>query len=273
LLSLTLGLALEPRSLRVAVRRPVLRRTLPVALVAVPLLAMAIVSVFPMHRVAGGLLLLLSISPGLILLTLSQGRAPGRAPVAVAMAIVLMLAGVVTLPLGFVVLERLFPMELRVAPADLLKKVLLPVLGPLVLGVAIRRVSETGAARLHLWVDVLFKVSLACLLLLVVPAALRGLGQLGAVDIVATLLFVALSAALGHVVGGPDEADRALAATAVVLGNPALALLVATASYPNAEVLPVVAVLILLRFVVIIPYGVVLKRRGGAAGRARSSEG
>jgi hypothetical protein len=132
---------------------------------------------------------------------------------------------------------------------------MLPMLVPLALGVMLKfTLPWTTAARLRAIADIVFIVSLGCALLVVLVAGAKGLTELRLVDAVAMVVFVVLSAMIGNLAGGSDPADRTLAANAAVMGNPALAMLVAATSYPNVKVLPTMAALIVLRFVGLVLY-------------------
>ena len=57
-----------------------------------------------------------------------------------------------------------------------------------------------------------------------------------------------------------DPKDRTTAAYAVVLGNPAVAIQVATLSYPSLKAVPVIAAYVVLRVLFVLPYAIVSRR-------------
>ena len=75
LLALDVGLALRIQDVRPEVKDPVLWRTLLVALVAVPMLAILIATLLPLGPIARGVLVLMSVSPGAPLMINERDRA------------------------------------------------------------------------------------------------------------------------------------------------------------------------------------------------------
>lgn len=255
--SLSLGLGRPRGALLTALRDPIVVRTVPVALLGVPMAAIAVVTLLPVAPVVRALILLVSICPGMIFLGMSERKDPRRAPIASATAIVLTVAGVVTLPLALRLLGHLFPAHFRVASGAVLARIVLPVLLPFVLGAVLKAdLPWTTTTRLRAIADIVFTVTLGCALLALLVIGTKGLAELRLVDAVAMISFVVLSAMVGNLAGGADPADRSFAANAAVMGNPALAMLVAATSYPNVKVLPTMAALVVLRFV-----GLALYRR------------
>lgn len=272
--SLSLGLGYPRGVVRAALREPVVLRVLPVALLGVPVVALALATLLPLTPVVKAMMVLLALCPGLIFLNILEGKDPRRAPLVTAIAIALMVAGVLTLPVGLWLLNHLFPVHFRVGAWAVLGKVVLPLLVPLALGIGLKMLlAPQVVARLRTIADVIFKVSLACALLVLLVAGAKGLAELRLVDGVAIVLFVVVSAMMGHLAGGHETADRELAASAVVMGNPSLALLVAATSYPNVNVLPTTAVLVVLRSLGLLLYKRLARRVAARPRRVRRHAG
>lgn len=107
LFSLITGLDLRPGDLRRTLRRPVFWRGFLAALVGVPLLAVAIVSLLPVGRRAEELLLLVAVSPGVVLLTRAVRKVRGSTILASELFLTLTLTAVLLLPYSLALLERL----------------------------------------------------------------------------------------------------------------------------------------------------------------------
>ena len=86
------------------------------------------------------------------------------------------------------------------------------------------------------------------------------------------MLLVTMGAVLlGDTIGGRDPRDRATAAYAIVLGNPAIAMTVVALSYPELRAVPIILTYALLRAVLVLPYAVLSSRRLAVRDRSMGS--
>ena len=263
LLALDVGLSVRVGELRKEFRNPVLWRILLVALVGVPALAILIAAILPLGPVARGVIVLMAVSPGAPLM-IQKGRSQGRLPLAVAAAVALTLAAVVTLPIELLVLNRMFPLRLHASVPALVSTILPKLIIPLVLGAALQRLWPKGADLLAPVVRVLFYASLVLVAIAALAATWHELWRITPWVWLAMLMVTLGAAALGDFVGGGrDPHDRATAAYAVVLGNPAVAIQVAALSYPSLKLAPVILAYVVLRAILVLPYAVVSRRRLG----------
>jgi predicted Na+-dependent transporter len=260
LLALDVGLAVRAGQLRQELVNPVLWRIVLIALVAVPALAILIAAILPLGPVARGVIVLMAVSPGAPLM-IEKGRSQGRLPLAVAAAVVLTLAAIVTLPVELLVLNRMFPLQLHASVPALMSNILPKLLIPLVLGAALRATWPRGADMLAPVVRVLFYMSLALVAIAALAAMWHHLGRLTPWVWLAMLLVTLGSAALGDFFGGREPHEKTTAAYAVVLGNPAVAMQVAAFSYPSLKLAPVILAYVVLRAILVLPYAVVARRR------------
>jgi BASS family bile acid:Na+ symporter len=260
LLALDVGLAVRVGQLRQELANPVLWRILLVALVGVPALAILIAAVLPLGPVARGVIVLMAVSPGAPLM-IEKGRSQGRLPLAVAAAVALTLAAVVTLPVELLILNRMFPLHLHASVPALVSNILPKLLIALVLGAALRGTWPKGADLLAPVVRVLFYMSLALVAIAALAATWHELGRLTPWVWLAMLMVTLGAAALGDFFGGREPHERTTAAYAVVLGNPAVAIQVAALSYPSLKLAPVILAYVVLRAILVLPYAVVTRRR------------
>src|SRR5262249_16922676 len=79
--------------------------------------------------------------------------------------------------------------------------------------------------------------------------------------VIAVIAMAIGSAVLGDWAGRPEPNDRTGFATFAVLGNPALALAVVSATFPGFRASAVVAGYLIVRALALIPYNVWSKRR------------
>jgi BASS family bile acid:Na+ symporter len=254
LMMLALGLSIDHRDLWRSLRRPLIGRGLLVALIAVPLLAIAVVAALPLGPYARGVILLMAVCPGCPLLLLPVRRQEGNMSDALALSLVLTLAAIVFLPLSLAVLRGLFPVEFHVTALGTLGKVAPPIVIPLTVGLAVRAIAPKLAARIAPITIWLFKAALLVLLVVVLLKGLPLLEGLTMWDLVAMLLVTTGAAVIGQLAAGAHPADRSLLATTAVYGNPMMVLFVAHVSYPQIAIMPVVVLYVILRAVALLPY-------------------
>jgi bile acid:Na+ symporter, BASS family len=209
----------------------------------------------------------MAFCPGMPMSLNTVAKHGGNRSLALALALTLSLLAVLLLPLSLALLGTLFPFTLQPPPFRVLGvRVLLPFLGPFLLGLGLQRLSPVWARRLLPLTRGFFQAALVASTLLVVGASLPFLKHLRAWDFVAMLGVTLGSAALGHAVGGPRPQDRTALALCAALGNPALALCVGAGLYPMKRLMGVVGLYLLLRTVTLLPYRFWNRRQARAAG-------
>ncbi|AKQ63122.1 Bile acid transporter family protein [Myxococcus hansupus] len=255
LMGFVLGLAVEASGVRRAMRLPAYARGLPTVLLAVPLLALVVVHVLPLPRLAAGILLLMAISPGVPSVAIAAYRQRGDLSLTVALSLTLSLAAIVLLPLSLRLLSDFVPEVFRAPPtARLLEKVMLPFLVPLVAGWTLRAWRPALARTLLrplLW---LFKAVFICAVLALLVISAPRLREVNGWTLLGMLVMTLGSALLGHLLGGPRPEDRTALALAAVFGNPSIALAVASATDQGLRLLPFMCVYLVLRTLALSPY-------------------
>jgi BASS family bile acid:Na+ symporter len=260
LLALEVGLALGTGDLRRQLHNPVLGRTLLVALLGVPMLAVLVAVTLPLGPVARGALVLLSVAPGAPML-MHKAQASGNVALAAALAIALTLAALVFVPVELLVLNRLFRSQFVASIPALLDSLVPKLILPLALGVTVRRLWPEGARAIDPAVRALFYVALLFAVAGALASSWREVLRMTPWAWLAMLIVTLGAVWLGDAFGGRDPRDRATAAYAVVLGNPAIAMSVAAVSYPALHAVPVIVAYALLRAVFVLPYAAVAQRR------------
>ena len=264
LLALDMGLSLHRGDLQREIRNPVLYRTLLVALLGVPMLAILVASILPLGPVARGVIVLMAVSPGAPML-MNRARSSGKVALAVALSVALTLAALVFVPVELYVLNRLFPWRLQASTPALLHSLLPKLLLPLALGLIVRRSWPKVADAVEPFVRKLFGLAFVIAIIGALAISWRELLGMSPWTWLAMLLVTLGAALLGDVFGGGREPrERATAAYAVVLGNPAIAISVAALSYPALHAVPIIVAYTVLRAVFVLPYAVVSRRRLGS---------
>jgi BASS family bile acid:Na+ symporter len=260
LLALEVGLALGTGDLRRQLHNPVLGRTLLVGLLGVPMLAILVAVTLPLGPVARGALVLLSVAPGAPIL-MHKAQASGNVALAAALAIALTLAALVFVPVELFVLNRLFRSQFVSSIPALLDNLVPKLILPLALGATMRRRWPKAARAIDPLVRALFRIALVVAVVGALAVSWREVLRMTPWAWLAMLLVTLGAAWLGDAFGGRDPRDRATAAYAVVLGNPAIAMSVATVSYPALHAVPIIVAYALLRAVFVLPYAVIAQRR------------
>ena len=260
LLALEVGLGLGSGDLWREIRNPVLGRTLLVALVGMPMLAILVAAALPLGPVARGVIVLMAVSPGAPML-MNRSQASGNVALAAALAVALTVAAVVFLPVELFVLNRLFPWRLHASTPALLENVVPKLILPLVVGTMLRRLWPKGAAKLAPIVRALFHAAFLVAVVGALAMSWREILHMGPWAWIAMLIVTVGAVLMGDALGGRDPRDRATAAYAVVLGNPAVAISVAAVSYPELHVVPLIIAYAVLRAVFVLPYAVLAHRR------------
>jgi bile acid:Na+ symporter, BASS family len=261
LLAFDAGLSTTVRDLRREMASPSLWRALAVALIGSPALAMVVAKLVPLSPLGQSVVVLMGISPGAPLL-MNAARSRGKyAPLAVALAVALSFAAVFSVPLSLLVANRVFPFSFYVS-ARAIAGILVPSLWiPLAIGLALRHLSRSAAQRIEPIVRGLFAIVLTVFGLIAVAMTGRHLADLSGWAWGSMIVITLGNALFGALATRHDAADRTTIALAVVLGNPAIALLVARTSDPGTEVAPFVVLYALVRAVLLIPYRLAARRR------------
>jgi BASS family bile acid:Na+ symporter len=268
------GVALSTRlgDLRTEARNPVLWRTLVVALVGVPLLAILVAEALGLAPMGKGLLVLMAISPGAPLL-LNKARTKGAVsdgPLAVALSLALSAGAVVLVPVGVALENALFGLTFEAHAGVVARSVIPNLCLPLLAGFAVRAAFPKAADRLGVAVRILSRAALLGTAVLVFVAAHHHLGKIAPRAWGAAVAIIAGTMLMGEFAARGRPADRTIVVDALVLSNPAIPLFVGKASYPGQDFAPYIFIYVLLRAVVLIVYERIRRRRLGPSPSAEA---
>ena len=243
-------------------RRPALLvRSLLAMYVVVPLAALAAVRLLALPTPVKTAILVLAISAGAPLLPKKLMKL-GREGYVFSLVVTSSLLAIVVVPAWLTLLGPYFGRESSVEPRAVALLVAKAFLGPLALGMLVRRVVGPAAERASEWI---LKVAGATLLaagLLLLLAAGRLLLDVGWLPLLALAGMTAIALGIGHALGGPDPDDRTALAVACATRHVGIAMLAASTT-PGPRVVALVLAYVLASAAVSIPY---LKWRGRTAG-------
>lgn len=262
----TIGLGTAPKELAYFVRQPgqLIRSVISMNLV-MPVIAVLIVVIFPMHRVVQITLVALALSPVPPILPRKLVTAGGGHAYVMALLFTAALFSLITIPVGGMILDAIFPAKIRIPAGPIVPLILATVIVPTLAGILLRLAAPKFAARIAgpLALAATVLVVIAALLILV-KAGPAILAQIGDGTLVAIAAFVILGLAAGHLLGGPTPGDRSVLALATASRHPGIAMAIAHLAGPTEKAVPAAVLLYLVTSIVItLPYVMWRKRVHG----------
>jgi BASS family bile acid:Na+ symporter len=218
--------------------------------VLVPLLAYLIILIIPLEQsLAVGLAVLATAAGAPFLPKLVQG-AKGDVAFGVGLMVLLMVVTIIYMPLVLPLLLQ----GVTVNPWDIARSLIVLMLVPLALGLLFKSHSADTAAH---WQPVMAKISsLTILLLLVVGLGLNVsniLSLIGTGGLVALLLFIVGSLAIGMVLGGREPGNRSVMGLGTAQRNVSAALVVTAQNFAGTSTLPFVLVAAIVLLLILLP--------------------
>jgi predicted Na+-dependent transporter len=230
--------------------------------VLVPLLALAIIKVFPLDQTLQiGVLLLGTAAGSPFIPKLVQG-ARGNVPYSVGLMFLIMVVSIFYIP---VVLPLLLP-GVEINPWDIAKSLIVTMLIPLVIGILIKLHSPDVADH---WEPVMSKISSVSILVVWVVGFGLNLSNIlnfiGTSGIGAMALLIVGSLVIGFLLGGRDPGVRTAMGLSTATRNGAAALLVATQNFSGTDTLPFLLVGFVLMILILLPSAKLLGKRAETA--------
>lgn len=218
--------------------------------VLVPLLAVAILGVLHLSEPLAVGLVLLACSAGAPFLPRLVQMARSDTAFAVGLMVALMVITIVYLPIA---LPLLLP-GVRVAPFAIAQSLVLSMLIPLAIGLFVKARYSAIAARLE---PVMTQTSTVALIITIILILVGGLDlvlrAVGSGAILAALLLIVGSFALGYVLGGPAHDSHVVLALGTAQRNISAALVVAASNFtdPNVVVMIIIGSLLMTVFLLV----------------------
>jgi BASS family bile acid:Na+ symporter len=227
--------------------------------VLVPLLAYAIILLIPLEQSLQIGLAVLAMAAGAPFLPKLVQGAKGNIAFSVGLMVLLMVVTIIYIP---IVLPLLLS-GVQVNPWDIAKSLIVLMLIPLTIGLLIKSHSPDSAAH---WQPVMNKISgLAILILLVVGLGLNIsniLNLIGTRGILALLLFIIGSLAIGFLLGGRDPAIRSVMGLGTAQRNVSAAIVITAQNFSEGSTMSFILVASILLLLLLLP---VAKRLGARA--------
>ncbi len=237
-----------------------LGRALLANFIVVPILAVLLAQAFRLPPPVETGFLLMAIAPGVPFVLASVRKRGGSLGLAVALAFLLPLISIVTVP---VTAALVLPTAAK-AHLPLLRFVLTLLLFqllPLLAGISIGALAPGAAEKLGRPLRIVFLASAVALVVVLAPTLARDVASVyGSNGMWAMLCLVLLSLATGWLLGAPSRENRRVLAIGTALRNIGLCALIATASFGGAEVVATVLTYFLIQFVVTTLVGVYFAR-------------
>jgi len=266
LIQFGLGLEATREDVTYLFKRPVLLlKSLFSMNVAMPLFVVVLVLAFKgLHPAVKVALVTLAVAPIPPILPKKAVKVGGKPSYALGLLVAAGLFSIVFIPLAMELLAVVFQIPLQMSPLAVAPLVLIGVLVPLGAGIAVHRFAPGLAERLAKPVSLVATLLLVGALLPMLFAARQAIASLiGNGTLTAIAAFVLAGITLGHVLGGPEAANRAVLALSTASRHPGVALAIADANFPQQRKLILAALLLYLivNAIVTIPYQISMKRR------------
>lgn len=266
-LMLHIGLKVDRPNLMAALRNGgLLGRALLTNFVLVPILGVVIVRLFNVGGMIAVGILLMTIAPGVPLLPFSAGRSRGGSlGFALCLAFLMPALSIVTVPLtAALVLPPGTHAYVPVGPT-IVRLVFVQLL-PLVIGMAIAERAPAIATKVGRPLFIVFVLSAVALLGVLAPDIGKAVASVyGSRALLAALILVILSIAIGWLLGGPEVSCRRTLSLATALRNVGVAAVIASTEFPRTTVAATVLCYFIIQIVVSALVGTAYARRSGQA--------
>jgi BASS family bile acid:Na+ symporter len=216
-------------------RRPgLLARSLGAMFVVMPLIAVALATMFELRPSVEIAMIALAISPLPPILPGKETKAGGHSSYALGLMAIVALLSIAIVPIGLQILGRYSAQPFQMPAGGIDKMVLVTTLLPLAVGMAVKAfmpaVADRVANPIALVAKVLLTVGVLALLVAALPAVLS---LIGSGTLLAIAAFVAAGLAVGHFAGGSQADEQIVLALSTSSRHPAIALAVASANFPD----------------------------------------
>jgi BASS family bile acid:Na+ symporter len=227
--------------------------------VAAPALAVILALKFNLYPAVKIALVTLSLSPVPPIFPKGAIKAGGKHDYTIGLMVAAAVMSIVAIPVALEVFERVFKLPLHIPLGFVLRLVFVTVLGPLLVGMAVRAMAPAFAQRIARPVN---KFAYGLLIVSLLPVLFRSAPTIWALIGNGTLLSLAGFALGCYVIGflleSPRPENRRVLALASASRHPAIAVVIAHANFPKQKY--VLACVLLYMMVSAIVTSVALKR-------------
>jgi len=262
-LMLSIGINLSFEKMLSLWRKPALLfRELLAVVILVPLVVIILLKLFnlPMSVMMG--LIFLAISPGAPLTTKRAQMTGARFQHSASLQLTLALLAVVVTPVTLDIFSILFPgIPEKLTILKVAKQVTQVQFIPVIFGILLQKFGGKYAEKIAKPLSFIANSLFLVLIVLVCTLGMPLFFKVWGLPIVAILIMVIISLAIGHILGGPDEEKRAILAISCIARNVGLALFIAILNNVQQLVMPTLIAYVILGAILGIPYSIWSKRK------------
>jgi BASS family bile acid:Na+ symporter len=236
--------------------------------VLMPIFATTLVALFTLRPAVAIALITLAVSPVPPFLPRKQLKVAGEREYVHGLLGATSLLSIVLAPVTIVLIGLAFSRHTDIDPLKIARIVALTVLIPFALGLIINHLRPAFAERASAPAG---KAGVLLLVVACIPILIKMwpamISLIGDGTLLAIVAFVAVGLAVGHLLGGPNPADRAVLALATPMRHPGVALVIASATAAGTNVVaPALLLYLLVGTIVSVPYVQWRRRQRIAAG-------
>lgn len=252
----SIGLQARHRDVLAAMRNTdlVLKGLLAVNVI-VPIAALVITSILPIHPLVRIGIVIMAVSPMAPLVQMKMWKGGLDTSAAIGLYVALILSAIIFVPATVALLSALYPTQASISVAAVAKMVAITTLLPVAVGLAISNWAPDFARRAAPIVMILGFI--AVLLLAVLILYKKGgamIGLLGDGTLLAIMVTVAVGIAAGSLLGRPNPANSTALAMAAGTRHPGIAALIVHANFNEPRVMLTVLLFLLTGIIMTIAY-------------------
>jgi len=238
-LSLGLNIAIEQLTF-LKTRQDLLKRSLLAVDFLVPVVAFLIVVLFRVPAEIGIAILLMAASPGSPLTSTKVRKKEGNFAYGASLQLTVALLAVVTTPLTLAIMFAFLPfnVQVEISPFAIAKQVITAQFIPIGIGVFIRETFPAIADKIGKPLAKIADLALVGITILILVKTFKFVLQINFPSLVAIVVMVAASLAIGYFLGGPEPNHRHTLALVSATRNVGLAFLIASLNFPMEYILP-----------------------------------
>jgi len=236
-------------------RGALIRSMLSMFIVA-PILASIVAATFDLHPAVKIALVASSVSPVPPFLPTKAIGAGGERQYVIGLLVAASVLSILFVPLALDVFELVFALPLEISPLRIARTVSITVLLPLAAGMLLRRFAPALADRFAKPLGIIATGLLGLGVVAILAKEGPGMWALvGNRTLLAMAVFAAAALAVGHLLGGRIEGDRAALALSTASRHPGVPIAIAAVIFPDQHlVVPAVLMLALVGMIVAAPY-------------------
>jgi BASS family bile acid:Na+ symporter len=243
-------------------RRPALLAKAFLAIsIIVPLVAVLVIRTLPISLPSKVGVILMALAPVPPFLPSKGLKAGGQKAYVYGLYVAFALLAVVIVPATVEVLDRLYGASADVPMGKLTTTVVVSVLLPLAIGMLLHARWPAATSVAATWVG---RLAFLLVVIVVVPLLFKAwpamMAMTGDGTVLAIALIVVAGVAGGHLLGGPELANRPVLASFAATRHPGIALMIASSSGADKRVTAIVLLFVIVALVIVAIYQQLLKR-------------